>query len=148
GQGRRRRPVGHATGRRSDAGPGRDDEPDLRHAEGGFRKRGRGAAGAAARHRCWKPQHDATKAKRKNLMSYLSHLKVMIVDDMQTSRLLIRSALEELGVTQVAIASDGEQALKAMMVQPLPLVISDYNMPKLDGLSLLRALRAYGPTSK
>ena len=81
-------------------------------------------------------------------MGFLSHLKVMIVDDMQTSRLLIRSALEELGVTQVAIASDGEQALKALMVQPLPLVISDYNMPKLDGLNLLRALRAYGPTSK
>ena len=81
-------------------------------------------------------------------MGYLSHLKCMIVDDMQTSRMLIRSALEELGVTQVAIAADGEQALKALMVQPLPLVISDYNMPKLDGLSLLRALRAYGPTSK
>ena len=81
-------------------------------------------------------------------MGYLSHLKCMIVDDMQTSRMLIRSALEELGVTQIAIAADGEQALKALMVQPLPLVISDYNMPKLDGLSLLRALRAYGPTSK
>jgi len=81
-------------------------------------------------------------------MGYLSHLKCMIVDDMQTSRMLIRSALEELGITQVAIAADGEQALKALMVQPLPLVISDYNMPKLDGLSLLRALRAYGPTSK
>jgi two-component system, chemotaxis family, chemotaxis protein CheY len=81
-------------------------------------------------------------------MGYLSHLKCMIVDDMQTSRMLIRSALEELGVTQIAIAADGEQALKSLMVQPLPLVISDYNMPKLDGLSLLRALRAYGPTSK
>jgi len=81
-------------------------------------------------------------------MGYLSHLKCMIVDDMTTSRMLIRSALEELGVTQIAMATDGEQALKALMVQPLPLVISDYNMPKLDGLSLLRALRAYGPTSK
>ena len=81
-------------------------------------------------------------------MGYLSHLKCMIVDDMQTSRMLIRSALEELGVTQVAMATDGEQALKSLMVQPLPLVISDYNMPKLDGLSPLRALRAYGPTSK
>ena len=81
-------------------------------------------------------------------MSYLSHLKCMIVDDMQTSRMLIRSALEELGITYIAIAADGEQALKSLMVQPLPLVISDYNMPKLDGLSLLRALRAYAPTSK
>jgi two-component system, chemotaxis family, chemotaxis protein CheY len=81
-------------------------------------------------------------------MSYMSHLKCMIVDDMQTSRMLIRSALEELGITHVAIAADGEQALKSLMVQPVPLVISDYNMPKLDGLSLLRALRAYGPTSK
>jgi two-component system chemotaxis response regulator CheY len=72
----------------------------------------------------------------------------MIVDDMTTSRMLIRSALEELGITQVIFAVDGEQALKALMVQPVPLVISDYNMPKLDGVSLLRALRAYAPTSK
>jgi len=81
-------------------------------------------------------------------MSYLAHLKCMIVDDMTTSRMLIRSTLEELGITQITIAGDGEQALKSLMVQPLPLVISDYNMPKLDGISLLRALRAYGPTSK
>ncbi|MCO6051059.1 response regulator [Mesorhizobium sp. RP14(2022)] len=81
-------------------------------------------------------------------MSYLSHLRVMIVDDMTTSRMLIRGALEELGINQIAMAADGEQALKALMVQPLPLVISDFNMPKLDGLGLLRALRAYQPTSK
>jgi two-component system chemotaxis response regulator CheY len=72
----------------------------------------------------------------------------MIVDDMTTSRMMIRSSLEELGITQIAMATDGEQALKALMVQPLPLVISDMNMPKLDGIGLLRALRAYGPTSK
>ncbi len=81
-------------------------------------------------------------------MSFKSQLRVMIVDDMTTSRMLIRSALEELGITQVIFAVDGEQALKALMVQPVPLVISDYNMPKLDGVSLLRALRAYAPTSK
>ncbi len=81
-------------------------------------------------------------------MSFKSQLRVMIVDDMTTSRMLIRSALEEIGITQVIFAVDGEQALKALMVQPVPLVISDYNMPKLDGVSLLRALRAYQPTSK
>ena len=37
-------------------------------------------------------------------MGYLSHLRCMIVDDMTTSRMLIRSALEELGVTQIAMA--------------------------------------------
>jgi two-component system chemotaxis response regulator CheY len=72
----------------------------------------------------------------------------MVVDDMTTSRMLICSALQELGIRQITVAGDGEQALKSLMVTPLPLVISDYNMPKLDGLSLLRALRAYGPTSK
>lgn len=81
-------------------------------------------------------------------MAFLSHLRVMIVDDMTTSRMMIRSSLEELGITQIAMATDGEQALKALMVQPLPLVISDMNMPKLDGIGLLRALRAYGPTSR
>lgn len=81
-------------------------------------------------------------------MAFLSHLRVMIVDDMTTSRMMIRSSLEELGITQIAMATDGEQALKALMVQPLPLVISDMNMPKLDGIGLLRALRTYGPTSR
>ncbi len=81
-------------------------------------------------------------------MSILQSLKVMIVDDTSTSRALIRDGLEELGIKNITPANDGEQALKIMMSTPCHIVISDFNMPKLDGLQLLKAIRTYQPTSR
>ncbi|WP_152045528.1 response regulator [Aureimonas psammosilenae] len=81
-------------------------------------------------------------------MSMKQHLKVMIVDDQRTSRMLIRDALDQLGIQNIVTAEDGEQALKAMMASPCHIIISDFNMPKLDGLQLLQAIRSYGPTKK
>ena len=81
-------------------------------------------------------------------MPFASALRVLIVDDQLTSRLLIRAGLQELGVANVEMAADGEQGLKIMMTNPAHLVISDFNMPKLDGIGFLRAIRAYEPTSK
>lgn len=81
-------------------------------------------------------------------MSLAEKLKVLIVDDTTTSRMLVRDGLQEIGIKNIAFASDGEQALKHMMTQPAHLVISDFNMPKLDGLGLLRAIRQHAPTQK
>jgi two-component system, chemotaxis family, chemotaxis protein CheY len=81
-------------------------------------------------------------------MSLADKLKVLIVDDTTTSRMLIRDSLQEIGIKNIAFASDGEQGLKAMMSEPAHLVISDFNMPKLDGLGLLRAIRKHAPTQK
>lgn len=81
-------------------------------------------------------------------MPLASVLKVMIADDQQTSRLLIRSALAEIGITNVAMAKDGEEALQMVMKSPVHLVVSDYHMPKMNGVELLRAVRAHGPTQK
>ena len=75
-------------------------------------------------------------------------LKVMIADDQQTSRLLIRAALSELGITDIAMAKDGGEALEMLIKSPVHLVISDYHMPKLNGVELLQAVRAHGPTQK
>ena len=80
-------------------------------------------------------------------MSILAQLKVLIVDDTSTSRMLIRDGLEQLGIRNITFAADGEQALKMMMSAPSHLVISDFNMPKLDGLQLLQAIRSYKPTA-
>ena len=79
---------------------------------------------------------------------FKQHLKIMIVDDHRTSRMLIRDALEQLGISQIVFAEDGEEALKTMMTAPCHMVISDFNMPKLDGLQLLKAIRSYAPTKK
>ena len=81
-------------------------------------------------------------------MSLKLQLKVLIVDDQRTSRMLIRDALDQLGIRNIVTAEDGEQALKTMMAAPCHIVISDFNMPKLDGLQLLQAIRAYPPTKK
>ncbi|BBU61604.1 response regulator [Methylosinus sp. C49] len=81
-------------------------------------------------------------------MSIADQLRVLIVDDTSTSRMLIRDGLEELGVRNIFFAGDGEQALQFMMATPAHLVISDFNMPKLDGLGLLKAIRNYNPTKK
>jgi two-component system chemotaxis response regulator CheY len=80
-------------------------------------------------------------------MSILAQLKVLIVDDTSTSRMLIRDGLEQLGIRNITFAGDGEQALKMMMSAPSHIVISDLNMPKLDGLQLLQAIRSYKPTA-
>jgi two-component system, chemotaxis family, chemotaxis protein CheY len=81
-------------------------------------------------------------------MSVAEQLRVLIVDDTSTSRLLLRDALDQLGVTQVFFAVDGEKALKFMMDTPAHLVISDVNMPLLDGMGLLKAIRGYKPTQR
>jgi two-component system chemotaxis response regulator CheY len=81
-------------------------------------------------------------------MSIAAQLRVLIVDDTSTSRMLIRDGLEELGVRNIFFAGDGEQALQFMMSTPAHLVISDFNMPKLDGLGLLKAIRSYAPTKR
>lgn len=79
-------------------------------------------------------------------MPYAQQLKVLVADDTSVSRMLISEGLNEIGVKNITLAADGEQALKSMMTNPCHMVISDYNMPKLDGLQLLRALREYQPT--
>ena len=75
-------------------------------------------------------------------------IKVLIVDDQQSMRLLIRGGLQQLGFREFDEAADGEAGLKTLIASPAGLVISDFNMPKLDGLALLRAVRVYPPTAK
>ncbi len=74
-------------------------------------------------------------------------MRVLVVDDQLTIRSLVRSGLKELGIADVDEAMDGEEGFKALATtRPFQLVISDFNMPKLDGLGLLRMVRAHEPT--
>ncbi len=81
-------------------------------------------------------------------MPAASSITTLIVDDQGTMRSLIRTSMQQLGFTDMRDAPDGEAALRAMIERPAQLVISDFNMPKLDGLGLLRAVRAHPPTAK
>ncbi len=75
-------------------------------------------------------------------MSLAEKIKVLIVDDQVTSRLLLSDALTQLGFKQITAAGDGEQGMKIMNEQPHHLVISDFNMPKMDGITFLQAVRS------
>ncbi len=79
-------------------------------------------------------------------MSLKQSLQIMVVDDMAISRALITNALEEMGIMKYRVENDGMTALEKLAAQPCHLVISDYNMPKLDGLGLLKGLRQYPAT--
>lgn len=78
-------------------------------------------------------------------MPAAADLSVLIVDDQMTMRSLVRTSLGQIGVNQTRESPDGEDALRALLSRPSHLVISDFNMPKLDGLSLLRAVRSHAP---
>jgi two-component system chemotaxis response regulator CheY len=82
------------------------------------------------------------------MASLVEKLEIMVVDDTAVSRALIIDALEQMGIKKVAIAKDGAQALKELISRPTHLVISDMNMPGLDGLALLKRLRDNKPTSR
>lgn len=81
-------------------------------------------------------------------MASMQQLHIMVVDDTSVSRALLTDGLDQIGLKSVKVAKDGEEALKMMMTAPCHLVISDYNMPKIDGMQLLKALRQNAPTSK
>ena len=81
-------------------------------------------------------------------MPAASSIGCLIVDDQQTIRSLVRTGLHQLGFQTFQEAADGEDGLRHLLIKPYQLVISDYNMPKLDGLGLLRAIRAHPPIQK
>lgn len=81
-------------------------------------------------------------------MSLKESLSVMVVDDMATSRGLIIMALEEMGIKKIDFRKDGAEALQSLVAKPVHLVISDYNMPGMDGLALLKSLRENRITSR
>ncbi len=81
-------------------------------------------------------------------MSLKTDLRIMVVDDMSTSRALITQALEEMAIDHVATSNDGAAALQKLIASPVHLVISDFNMPGLDGLGLLQGLRQNARTQK
>lgn len=81
-------------------------------------------------------------------MPSMQQLQILVVDDTSVSRALLTDGLDQIGLKNFKVAKDGEEGLKMMMAAPCHLVISDYNMPKIDGIQLLRALRQHAPTSK
>ena len=69
-------------------------------------------------------------------------LKFLVVDDFSTMRRIVRNLLKELGFTNVEEAEDGAVALSKLRQGGFEVVVSDWNMPNMDGLTLLQTMRA------
>jgi two-component system chemotaxis response regulator CheY len=72
----------------------------------------------------------------------------LVVDDFSTMRRIIRNLLKELGYSNVEEAEDGQSALGKLQRESFDFVITDWNMPGMDGLQLLQAVRADANLSK
>lgn len=68
--------------------------------------------------------------------------KFLVVDDFSTMRRIIKNLLKELGFNNVEEAEDGAEALAKLRGENFDFVITDWNMPNMDGLALLQAIRA------
>ena len=66
---------------------------------------------------------------------------MLVVEDDAETRNAVVAMLEELGVTDIETANDGEQALEALRVRKFGIILLDLMMPKVDGYEVLRALR-------
>ncbi len=71
-----------------------------------------------------------------------SQCRFLVVDDFPTMRRIIRGQLKELGFTNIDEAEDGLAGLTKIKESRFDFVISDWNMPKMDGLQMLQAIRA------
>ena len=74
--------------------------------------------------------------------------KFLVVDDFSTMRRIVRNLLKELGYANVDEAEDGAMALSKLKNENFDFVISDWNMPNMDGLEMLKQIRADAAIAK
>ena len=75
-------------------------------------------------------------------MNSVSNLRVLIVDDAANLRRIVRSLLTELGCEQLREAEDGAVALRLLKTRTCDVVLSDINMPNVNGFELLKAIKS------
>lgn len=70
------------------------------------------------------------------------HMKILIVDDFSTMRRIIKNLLRDLGFTNTSEADDGKTALPLLQGGDFDFLVTDWNMPGMTGIELLKAVRA------
>ncbi|MDA8028426.1 MAG: chemotaxis response regulator CheY [Nitrospiraceae bacterium] len=69
-------------------------------------------------------------------------MKVLVVDDFSTMRRIVKNTLRQIGFTNIEEAEDGQKAYDRLIVEKFDFVVSDWNMPNMTGIDLLRKVRA------
>ena len=70
------------------------------------------------------------------------NMKILVVDDMSTMRRIVKNILKQLGFSNLDEAENGQEALQKLRADTFGFVVSDWNMPVMPGIELLRAIRA------
>lgn len=70
------------------------------------------------------------------------NMKILVVDDFSTMRRIVKNILRQLNFVNIIEADDGSTALEILQREKIEFVVSDWNMPKMTGLELLKAIRA------
>lgn len=71
-----------------------------------------------------------------------SNMKILVVDDFQTMRRIVKGVLRELGFVNIVEAENGLKALEVLKGEKIDFVVSDWNMPEMTGIDLLKTVRA------
>ncbi len=74
--------------------------------------------------------------------NYNYKMKILVVDDFSTMRRIVKNVLKQLGFENVEEAEDGGQAYSKLQNGAFEFVVSDWNMPNVDGLEMLKKIRA------
>ncbi|SFG54271.1 response regulator [Neptunomonas qingdaonensis] len=79
-----------------------------------------------------------------NSAELFENVKILLVDDSQVSRKYLHQLLDNLGIHAVTEASDGAEAIEILKQESFDLIVSDYNMPNIDGREMLEYIRSHG----
>jgi two-component system chemotaxis response regulator CheY len=75
-------------------------------------------------------------------MPFNPNMRVLIVDDFATMRRIVRNILRQIGIANVVEADDGTTAWDILNREKIDFIVSDWNMPKMPGIDLLRKVRS------
>ncbi|BDQ32870.1 chemotaxis response regulator CheY [Pseudodesulfovibrio portus] len=74
-------------------------------------------------------------------MAYDTSMRVLVVDDFSTMRKIVKNILRQLGFTNIVEADDGSTAWEVLNKDNIDFIVSDWNMPNMSGIELLRKVR-------
>ncbi|MBF0537976.1 MAG: chemotaxis response regulator CheY [Nitrospirae bacterium] len=75
-------------------------------------------------------------------MAYDKNMKILVVDDFSTMRRIVKNILKQLGFDKIEEAEDGEQAFTKLKNGAFDFLVTDWNMPNVSGLELLKRVRS------